>query len=506
MKFTAFKWNNLDMQFFNGKSLHRNLKDRFSCNDYFANSANQLAKGILRSQKELRKDYIADAKADITSINNAITKKKKYLKSLEDTHNSIKTYTKAGYQNPKKLKPCKNVIFLMDGRVKYQFIHKIEFFDNLYLFEHLWLIPKIKQVRQNIKAMEHKVDRLEQKVTALAKDKTYHVCFGTKKLYHDERLHGVNRSVAIRKKRYHSMMVSGRCDCIYGNFVFHYDKEHYLSYRSLTDWNTTITFSAVEFPYGQAEIDDYITQNKGAVAWELRDMGNSWQIACVINAASNHRKNDCFLDGCVSFDMNYDNISFTELDAKGNLLYHNVLPFNLEGKSSDQITNLLSETLEIIFRYASDKKKPLVCENINSTSRKKFYDKNARRTRHISMFACSKIQLLTASKSEKYGIAVTYINPAYTSQIGKFKYRKRYGLTTHESAAFVIGRRGLDISDAVPKHLHHLVTDINKSRHTQWKQIYAAIQKFDWEDTRPLIYPATVPKISIPNAEIAFTM
>ena len=37
--------------------------------------------------------------------------------------------------------------------------------------------------------------------------------------------------------------------------------------------------------------------------------------------------------------------------------------------------------------------------------------------------------------------------------IGRFKYAKRYGLSVHEAASFVIGRRGLDFDEKVPKEL-----------------------------------------------------
>ena len=41
------------------------------------------------------------------------------------------------------------------------------------------------------------------------------------------------------------------------------------------------------------------------------------------------------------------------------------------------------------------------------------------------------------------GIAVFEVNPAYTSQIGKMKYMKRFGISIHEAASFaylLVGR------------------------------------------------------------------
>ena len=54
------------------------------------------------------------------------------------------------------------------------------------------------------------------------------------------------------------------------------------------------------------------------------------------------------------------------------------------------------------------------------------------------------------SKSLKYGIAVTFVNPAYTSQAGKVKYMGRYGMSIHEAASLTIARRGMGFSERLP--------------------------------------------------------
>lgn len=79
MMHTAFVWNNQDRVFPDDHSIHLHLKDQYHCNDYFANSANQEAKGKLRSLKELRSSYISDMKDDIRAITKKITGKQKYL-------------------------------------------------------------------------------------------------------------------------------------------------------------------------------------------------------------------------------------------------------------------------------------------------------------------------------------------------------------------------------------------------------------------------------------------
>ena len=106
MMHTAFVWNNQDRVFPDDHSIHLHLKDQYHCNDYFANSANQEAKGKLRSLKELRSSYISDMKDDIRAITKKITGKQKYLGALQATLDSIIIYTKGNYSNPAKIKSC----------------------------------------------------------------------------------------------------------------------------------------------------------------------------------------------------------------------------------------------------------------------------------------------------------------------------------------------------------------------------------------------------------------
>ena len=51
---------------------------------------------------------------------------------------------------------------------------------------------------------------------------------------------------------------------------------------------------------------------------------------------------------------------------------------------------------------------------------------------------------MLGSKCEKAGVKTMMINPAYTSQIGHHKFMKKYGLSSHESAAMIIARKAMN--------------------------------------------------------------
>ena len=56
------------------------------------------------------------------------------------------------------------------------------------------------------------------------------------------------------------------------------------------------------------------------------------------------------------------------------------------------------------------------------------------------------------SRATRMGVAVIDHNPAYTSLIGDVKFSARYGVSVHVSAACAIARRGMGLSERVPRH------------------------------------------------------
>ncbi|MCQ6282393.1 hypothetical protein [Bacillus sp. EB600] len=71
------------------------------------------------------------------------------------------------------------------------------------------------------------------------------------------------------------------------------------------------------------------------------------------------------------------------------------------------------------------------------------------------------------------GVAVFEVNPAYTSQIGKMKYMKRFGISIHEAASFVIARRAMGFKEKLPPVLGTLLPEKIVGTHhwAQWGYI-----------------------------------
>ena len=215
----------------------------------------------------------------------------------------------------------------------------------------------------------------------------------------------------------------------------------------------------------------------GSVSWSLKDCGNAVQVKCMVTLPEDPNKNFCYDDGCVAFDMNYDHFAASELGPQGELQRHWTVPLQMEGRTSNQISNAISEGLEEIFRYAVAVNKPITIEGIEHPDKCLLYG-NKKANRKISEFAHEKMTALAESKGEKYHLSVREVNPAYTSQIGKIKYMRQMGLSIHEAAAYVIGRRGMGLKDPVPKDMARLIPEKKKGTHYwfQWGAIYSALK------------------------------
>ena len=65
----------------------------------------------------------------------------------------------------------------------------------------------------------------------------------------------------------------------------------------------------------------------------------------------------------------------------------------------------------------------------------------------MTLFAYQSIASSIENQSLRQEIAFYKIDPAYTSQIGKFLFMRRYGISIHQAAAYTIGLVGLGLYD-----------------------------------------------------------
>src|SRR5450631_2874373 len=69
------------------------------------------------------------------------------------------------------------------------------------------------------------------------------------------------------------------------------------------------------------------------------------------------------------------------------------------------------------------------------------------RQRVLSSLAYTRLAQTVGARAHDAGIEVIEVSAAYSSKIGQQKYARRYGLSVHRAAAFVLARRGQRFPD-----------------------------------------------------------
>ncbi|WP_245934705.1 IS200/IS605 family accessory protein TnpB-related protein [Paranoxybacillus vitaminiphilus] len=123
----------------------------------------------------------------------------------------------------------------------------------------------------------------------------------------------------------------------------------------------------------------------------------------------------------------------------------------LEYVKANKRNNLIGETVRDVYDWLlQENVGAVVIENIQLRQQ---HDTDKRFNRFTHNFKKKKLTETILRRGMRLGFRIKKVNPSYTSVIGRFKYMKKYGLSVHESAAFVIGRRGLGYHERLPKEL-----------------------------------------------------
>ena len=152
-----------------------------------------------------------------------------------------------------------------------------------------------------------------------------------------------------------------------------------------------------------------------------------------------------FVDGAIGVDTNIDRIAVAEISRDGNYLGSQTLvKSRLKDGSASKRNYDIGCLVKQIINIAKKKKKGIAFEDLNF---KKDFTGHKKLNRIKSNFVWRKFIELLERKCIQHGISYKKANPAYTSLIGKTKYKDMFGITTHESAAYVIARRGLGFNE-----------------------------------------------------------
>lgn len=181
--------------------------------------------------------------------------------------------------------------------------------------------------------------------------------------------------------------------------------------------------------------------------------------------------------GCIGIDMNPGSIGWAIVDAEGNLKGQGQIPLQMGLPWGKQQAQIVDACLQLAI-VATEFKCPVVCEELDfSTKKQSLGQKSKKYARMLSGWAYSEFYKQLGSILSNRGIELIAVNPAYSSIIGLVKYLRMYGLASDAAAALVIARRGMKLSERIPRSLT-AYCEVNSQQHvwSQWNQLNKKIE------------------------------
>lgn len=424
------------------------LKDKYHLDAYYQASIHSEANGQLSSQTELQKFYKKCYEADIKTRREKIEKTKEELVKKQGIKESLVTYAKTGKwvkPYPKcQLKVCGS--YIQGPGIKGK--------EDVKSYERK-TEACIRKLKSRIKHLKYGLQRKQQKVDNLTTKAPKRIIFGSKKLFSkkDDKNTDLNSwHEEFKFKRTSSMTLPGRKDGKYCNFLCRFIDGN-LAVTN-TDGTETV-FKDFQLARFQDEFLNYFKASRESrkplcYNFNLKKdrRGRVYIIVSVTLELENKYVNYSTEIGCVAIDLNYDHVALADIDEDGKLLESKVIHFDIANKKSGAVTDTIGRVMSEVGAYVESKNKALIMEKID-TSRSKHGMRygNSIRNQRAGVFAYSKMTSCLYNQAYKRSFDILQINPAYTSQMGKFLYMKQYGLSIHQAAAYCIGLKGLNQID-----------------------------------------------------------
>jgi len=210
------------------------------------------------------------------------------------------------------------------------------------------------------------------------------------------------------------------------------------------------------FSYGHEQIVAALS-SRVAISYRFVRDKKGWRIFATLPVRKPPTETKVEL-GVIGVDINADHLAVTETDRFGNFVRQARLTLNTYGKSRGQTRAAARDVAKDLINLALLAQKPVVLEELSFDKKKNELRQtgNPKYARMLSSFAYSEVEQCICSSAARNGVEVGMVNPAYTSIIGRAKFCRRYGLSTHGAAALCIGRRFLGVSERLPRHLNEV--------------------------------------------------
>jgi IS605 OrfB family transposase len=188
-----------------------------------------------------------------------------------------------------------------------------------------------------------------------------------------------------------------------------------------------------------------------ALTWRFLRDDKGWEVMVSVEAAERVSQS-VKAAGRVAVDINAGFLAVAETDYFGNCVAAFSVPCITQGLSSEQAAAAIGNAVKAVMAHAIRAKKPLVLEKLDFKAKKRgLAAQHPAYARMLSSFAYGRIKSLFEARAFDAGLELFFVNPAFTSVIGRVKYSVSLGITTHEAAAVAIARRSQEVRERAPQ-------------------------------------------------------
>ncbi|MCY7336747.1 MAG: hypothetical protein LH613_11130 [Chamaesiphon sp.] len=258
------------------------------------------------------------------------------------------------------------------------------------------------------------------------------------------------KAAPIRVKvRHGEVSIVGSKDESYGNQACQWDGNTItirVPYCLEDSFGKTVTSTIGNFDRNINRLPD-----TGAKTWHFHRQDNRWVVAVQFTPAPVPRVSRPIQSGCIGIDLNPSSIGWAYVDGDGNLKAHGQIPCQMGKPSGMQDTQIVDAAMQLV-ALANTFACPVICEELDFSRKKtQLRERGRQYARMLSGWAYSRFYELLESILSNRGISLFRRNPAYTSVLGLVKYLRMYGLSSDVAAAIVIARRGMNLSERMPR-------------------------------------------------------
>ncbi len=245
-----------------------------------------------------------------------------------------------------------------------------------------------------------------------------------------------------------------------------------------------VAIPGIRFAYGHDAIMAAIgrtlsanTKDHEAISWRFVRDPKGWRVGATVSVPAGARISVDNI-GVVGVDLNADHVAVTDVDRFGNPVASFRVACATRGKTHHQVLATIGEAVKQVVAYAGSCQKPIVAERIDFEAKKAEMERRGvRYARMLSAFAYAAVHTVLSARTYDAGVTLHRVNPAFTSVIGAYTFADRYGLSRHQAAALVVGRRGMRLAERPNRrmgtHVAFALPARNRAKHVWafWRQI-----------------------------------